>query len=82
MLNRFYCFLSGRHAFSVWCGDGAIFLRCVHCGRRSPGWAIDKKTEQASPRVKRGSPIVLSAVDAARTTPQRARVLPMRRAAS
>lgn len=40
MWNWFNCYLSGRHEYGVWCEPGAIFLRCVHCGRRSPGWAL------------------------------------------
>jgi hypothetical protein len=41
MWNWFNCYLSGRHEYGLWCEPGAIFLRCVHCGRRSPGWSID-----------------------------------------
>jgi hypothetical protein len=41
MWNWFNCYLSGRHEYGVWCEPGAIFLRCVHCGRRSSGWSID-----------------------------------------
>jgi hypothetical protein len=41
MWNWFNCYLSGRHDYGKWCESGTIFLRCVHCGRRSPGWAID-----------------------------------------
>ena len=43
MWNWFNCYLSGRHEYGVWCEPGAIFLRCVHCGRRSSGWSIDAK---------------------------------------
>jgi len=43
MLNWFHCYLSGRHEFGAWCEPGAMFLRCVHCGKRSPGWAIEQK---------------------------------------
>ena len=43
MWNWFNCYLSGRHEYGVWCEPGAIFLRCVHCGRRSSGW--DMKPE-------------------------------------
>jgi hypothetical protein len=43
MWNWFNCYLSGRHDFGVWCEPGAIFLRCMHCGKRSSGWAIDPK---------------------------------------
>jgi hypothetical protein len=34
------CYLSGRHEYGKWCEPGAIFLRCVHCGRRSAGWSV------------------------------------------
>ena len=40
MWNWFNCYLSGRHEFGKWCESGAIFLRCVHCGRRSSGWNV------------------------------------------
>jgi hypothetical protein len=45
MLNWLNCFLSGRHEFGVWCEPGAIFLRCLHCGRRSSGWSLGEKTQ-------------------------------------
>jgi hypothetical protein len=41
MWNWFSCHVAGRHEFGVWCGSGTIFLRCVHCGRRSSGWAVN-----------------------------------------
>jgi hypothetical protein len=44
MWNLFNCYLSGRHEFSTWCEPGTIFLRCLHCGRRSPGWALDRNS--------------------------------------
>jgi hypothetical protein len=52
-----------------------MFLRCVHCGRRSPGWAIEAK---AMP------PLTVSH---ARTVPnasapQMGRVVPFQRAAT
>jgi hypothetical protein len=40
MWSWFNCYLSGRHEYGMWCEPGTIFLRCVHCGRRSPGWAL------------------------------------------
>lgn len=40
MWNWFNCYLSGRHDYTAWCESGAMFLRCVHCGRRSAGWAV------------------------------------------
>jgi hypothetical protein len=42
MWKWFGCYLSGRHEFGVWCEPGAVFLRCIHCGRRSSGWAVDE----------------------------------------
>ena len=47
MWNWFNCYLSGRHEFGIWCEPGAIFLRCVHCGRRSTGWALGAKEPSA-----------------------------------
>ena len=34
------CYLSGRHDFGVTCEPGAIFLRCIHCRKRSSGWEL------------------------------------------
>jgi hypothetical protein len=48
MWNFFNCYLSGRHDYGMWCGSGQIFLRCVHCGKRSPGWAVEAKTVPAT----------------------------------
>lgn len=44
MWNWFNCYLSGRHEYSMWCEPGAVFLRCVHCGRRSAGWTLGGKS--------------------------------------
>jgi hypothetical protein len=41
MWNWFNCRVSGRHEYGVSCERGAIFLRCVHCSRRSSGWSVD-----------------------------------------
>lgn len=43
MWSWFNCYLSGRHSYGMWCEPGTIFLRCVHCGRRSGGWAVDAR---------------------------------------
>ena len=40
MWNWLNCYLSGRHDFGVTCASGSIFLRCIHCGKRSNGWAV------------------------------------------
>jgi hypothetical protein len=72
--NLFQCYLSGQHDFGVRCEPGQIYLRCIHCGRRSPGWALSA-TEQASqaaaiaaqhraaagkPTARRAAPVVAS----------------------
>jgi hypothetical protein len=44
MWNWFNCYLSGRHDYSAWCESGSMFLRCIHCGRRSSGWAVTGKS--------------------------------------
>jgi hypothetical protein len=71
MWNWFNCYLSGRHDYGMWCEPGAIFLRCVHCGRRSPGWSVE--TVKPVPAAAAGAP-----VPAPRTT----RVVPFDRAAA
>jgi hypothetical protein len=45
MWNWFNCYLSGRHEFGVWAESGTIFLRCVHCGRRSTGWTVNSSAQ-------------------------------------
>jgi hypothetical protein len=40
MWNWLNCYLSGRHDFGVTCSAGSIFLGCIHCGKRSNGWAV------------------------------------------
>jgi len=40
MWNWLNCYLSGRHDFGISCEPGTIFLRCIHCGKRSNGWEI------------------------------------------
>ena len=73
MWNWFNCYLSGRHEFGVWCEPGAIFLRCVHCGRRSAGWALDAKGAEPAVAHARssvaGSAGVLSTSHASRVLP-------------
>jgi hypothetical protein len=44
MWNWFNCHVSGRHEYGILCEPGGIFLRCVHCSRRSAGWSVDAKT--------------------------------------
>jgi hypothetical protein len=57
MWNWFNCYLSGRHEYGMWCEPGTIFLRCVHCGRRSNGWAVSGKTEKAAKAARRPAPV-------------------------
>jgi hypothetical protein len=34
------CHLCARHEYCVWSEPGSVFLRCIHCGRRSNGWQL------------------------------------------
>ncbi len=79
MWNLFNCYLSGRHDYGIWCEPGAIFLRCVNCGKRSPGWAMDSKASVSTPLPKLARGRV-----AVRTTPAttNANVIPFGRAAA
>ena len=43
MWNLLNCYLTGRHDFGVTCASGSVFLRCLHCGKRSNGWAVREK---------------------------------------
>ena len=74
MWNLFNCYLSGRHDYGMWCEPGAIFLRCMHCGKRSSGWALVPKPALAVERAPVAKAVV--APPAARKT----RVLPFLRA--
>ena len=69
--NLFNCYLSGRHDYGMWCEPGQIFLRCVHCGKRSPGWSVTAKA----------TPMADARVTVAAAT-QSARVVPFTRAAA
>jgi hypothetical protein len=72
MWNLIHCYLSGRHDYGMWCEPGTMFLRCVHCGKRSSGWAVEAKFHQTAPRL----PVAPAAVAAP------ARILPFDRAAA
>jgi hypothetical protein len=76
MWKWFNCYLSGRHDFGMWCESGEIFLRCVHCGKRSSGWSVDQKLQQ---KVQK-APTVRTAVVRAAT--HDSRVLPFGRVAA
>jgi hypothetical protein len=72
MWNFINCYLSGRHDYGMWCEPGAMFLRCVHCGKRSGGWAVEAKFQKPAP-----APAAVSHPPA-----QAARVIPFGRAAA
>jgi hypothetical protein len=71
MWNWFNCYLSGRHEYAPWCEPGTIFLRCMHCGRRSSGWAIDAKphAHPTTPTATRHVPPALSVAANKRVLP-------------
>lgn len=52
MWNVFNCYLSGRHDYGMWCEPGTIFLRCLHCGKRSAGWAVNPQAPAPAPVVR------------------------------
>jgi hypothetical protein len=33
------CYVTG-HDYSICCDHGAMFLKCLVCGRRSQGWVV------------------------------------------
>jgi len=47
MWNWLNCYLSGRHDYGVTCASGSIYLRCIHCGKRSEGWTVHNQQAQA-----------------------------------
>jgi hypothetical protein len=72
MWNLISCYLSGRHDYGMSCEPGAMFLRCVHCGKRSSGWVLESKFH-----VTAGRPV---ATPTPAPTPLPARVIPFNRA--
>ncbi|RPJ69021.1 MAG: hypothetical protein EHM24_19800 [Acidobacteria bacterium] len=44
------CHMFGRHEHGIWCDNGTIFLRCIRCGRRSPGWDVVESHGQLQPQ--------------------------------
>ena len=81
MWNWFNCYLSGRHDYVVSCKQGAIFLRCPHCGRRSSGWSLHARAAEFSPHPQT-APVLPRKVIALRPPPRSGRVLPFSRAIS
>jgi hypothetical protein len=72
MWNLISCYLSGRHDYGMSCESGAMFLRCVHCGKRSTGWTVEAKFHTTASR-----PVATRAAAA-----PTARVIPFDRAAA
>jgi len=72
MWNLFNCYLSGRHEYGVWCEPGNIFLRCVHCGKRSNGWSLT-----GTPQITAPQPRAMTTTTA---TQKKSRVVPFDRA--
>jgi hypothetical protein len=77
MWNVVSCYLSRRHDYGVWCESGTIFLRCVHCGKRSEGWTVHAKTAAV-----RTEPVATLAKAAAPLPVAAPRVLPFTRTAA
>ena len=75
MWNWFNCYLSGRHEYAPWCEPGMMFLRCVHCGRRTSGWAVEAKGKQVT-ITHAHAKLAITA------TPRVARVVPFQRSAA
>jgi hypothetical protein len=79
MWNWLNCYLSGRHDFGVTCSSGSIFLRCIHCGKRSNGWAVHN--EHPAALVPVSAPVRQQAARAPRTLPFRGQASAHRRSA-
>ena len=79
MWNWFNCYLSGRHDYGMWCQPGTIYLRCVHCGRRSSGWDVNTKPIASTPApVHQHRPVLVEATAAKAVSSSR--VIPFTRA--
>ena len=50
------CHLFGRHEHGIWCDNGTIFLRCIRCGRRSPGWDVADTHGSVKPQLTAATP--------------------------
>jgi hypothetical protein len=88
MWSWFNCYLSGRHEYGMWCEPGNIFLRCVHCGRRSSGWAMNNAAPPPAPAKRgratkiTGQPAAAAMTTSAAPPASAARVIPFNRAAA
>jgi hypothetical protein len=47
MWNWISCYVTG-HQYAVCCDGGAMFLKCLLCGRRSQGWVVHHQHAQES----------------------------------
>jgi hypothetical protein len=79
MWNWFNCYLSRRHDYGMWCEPGAIFLRCIHCGKRSSGWIVDQHIHARVTRAPASTPATSTPL--ARVVRTTSRVLQFRVAA-
>jgi hypothetical protein len=73
-----------RHDYGLGLERGALFLHCVRCGHRSPGWELDGRMATTGTQVSRAAAaaVVARAVEPVRrraTYQHRARVLPFTR---
>jgi hypothetical protein len=46
MWSWIFCYVTG-HDYSVTCDSGAMYLRCLACGRRSHGWVVKDQHQHA-----------------------------------
>ena len=65
MWNWLNCYLSGRHDFGVTCASGSIFLRCIHCGKRSNGWEVHNEQRVLAAHPVQLQPVIRTARRAA-----------------
>lgn len=50
------CYLSGGHDYGIACASGVVFLRCIHCGRRSIGWEVISQGARPAAHVEGTAP--------------------------
>lgn len=58
MWNWLNCYLTGRHDLGVTCSSGSIYLRCIHCGKRSEGWTVHGQKHQPALVTASARPVV------------------------
>jgi hypothetical protein len=74
------------HDYGLCLERGSMFLHCVRCGHRSPGWALDGRLDTTGTQVSHAAapapvvpPLLPQPVPRQATYQQRARVLPFTR---